>query len=200
MPKNVNRVTRASERETINPCHLTLVTRAKIATRLKPRMRPTSGTPPVGAKPSYDAPPLQRAQMPSINLRRAPRRHSYRLVTSLASSAFCTALALIPLSSQAGLYPVKIKKDLGDLNIYVETSSVDISSSSRINLTLANMDDTVVFCRASFDPKIEQKKSFKRKIDVGDTTVINYQPSRQLNRLLISIKCRAPKPATSSEN
>ncbi|HBD11776.1 MAG TPA: hypothetical protein DCZ13_06480 [Porticoccaceae bacterium] len=107
---------------------------------------------------------------------------------------------MIPLSSQAGLYPVKIKKDLGDLNIYVETSSVDISSSSRINLTLANMDDTVVFCRASFDPKIEQKKSFKRKIDVGDTTVINYQPSRQLNRLLISIKCRAPKPATSSEN
>jgi len=195
LPKNVNRVTRASERETINPCHS-----RQNCNALKTANAPDQRHATIRRKTQLRRAPLQRAQMPSINHRRAPRRHSYRLVTSLASSAFCTALALIPLSSQAGLYPVKIKKDLGDLNIYVETSSVDISSSSRINLTLANMDDTVVFCRASFDPKIEQKKSFKRKIDVGDTTVINYQPSRQLNRLLISIKCRAPKPATSSEN
>ena len=86
-------------------------------------------------------------------------------------------------------YKVHLKKNLNGANILVEPNKVNAPGSLTI-LKLSNFDKRQVKCKASFDPRIEQQKSFTRQLEPNTNISIRYTTARTPNQLNIKLVCK----------
>jgi len=112
-----------------------------------------------------------------------------------------TALFLAtPNSAHASaVYSVHLKKKLNGAKIFAETNKVNAPGSLTI-LKLSNFDSRDVECKASFDPRIEQKKSYKRRLKANTSISIRYTTARTPNRMNINLVCRPFKETSSNKD
>jgi hypothetical protein len=120
--------------------------------------------------------------------------------STIAIKLAVSSLLLITLNNALAseVYSVHLKKKLNGANVFVESNKVNAPGSLTI-LKLSNFDSRTVQCKASFDPRIEQKKSFKRRLKPNTDISIRYTTARTPNRLNIELECRPLKEKPSSE-
>jgi len=107
-------------------------------------------------------------------------------ITFIVSALF---LATPNSALASAVYSIHLKKKLNGTKIFAETSKVNAPGSLTI-LKLSNFDSREVECRTSFNPRIEQEKSFKRRIKPNTNISIRYTTARTPNRLNINLVCR----------
>ncbi len=112
-----------------------------------------------------------------------------------------STLLLAPLNSAfaSAVYSVQLKKKLNGAKIFAATNKVNAPGSLTI-LKLSNFDSREVECKATFDPRIEQKKSYKRRIEPNTNVSIRYTTARTPNRLNINLVCRPFKEKPPIKN
>ncbi|MBL4782420.1 MAG: hypothetical protein JKX92_09280 [Porticoccaceae bacterium] len=124
-----------------------------------------------------------------------PNKFTLAIKLALSSLLFITlnnALA-------SAVYSVQLKKKLNGTKVFAESNKVNAPGSLTI-LKLSNFDSRTVQCRASFDPRIEQKKSFKRQLKPNTDASIRYTTARTPNRLNIDLECRPLKEKLPTED
>ncbi len=107
------------------------------------------------------------------------------LLTITGSSTFASAV-----------YTVDVKKKLHGSKILTEIDKLNVPGSVTI-LKLSNVGTQAVGCRAIFDPRIDQKKTFKRVLKPNTEVSIRHSTARPPNRVTINLQCRPlqKKPA-----
>ena len=97
-------------------------------------------------------------------------------------------------------YPIHLKKNLNGTKVLAEANKVN-APGSMVILKLNNFDKREVKCKASFDPRIEQVKSFTRQLEPNTSLSIRYTTSRTPNQLNIKLVCKptGDQPVTDSE-
>ncbi len=85
-------------------------------------------------------------------------------------------------------YKIYLKKSLNGAKVLAEPNKVNAPGSLTI-LKLSNFDKRKVKCRASFDPRIEQQKSFTRQLEPNTKLSIRYTTARTPNQLNIELVC-----------
>jgi len=113
----------------------------------------------------------------------------------MLSSKFILPFLLLLVSNSAlssAVYSVHLKKKLNGAKIFAEINKVNAPGSLTI-LKLSNFGEQTVACKANFDPRIEQKKSFKRLIKPNKDVSIRYTTARTPNRLNVELICRPLK-------
>ena len=113
-------------------------------------------------------------------------------ISALFLATFNSALA-------SGVYSINLKKKLNGTKIYAESSKVNAPGSLTIH-KLSNFDSQEVECKASFNPGIEQEKSYKRLLKPNTNISIRYTTSRSPNRLNINLICRPFKDKPSNKD
>ncbi len=110
--------------------------------------------------------------------------------TTITIALTVPVLFLSPCNSAlaSAVYSIHLKKELHGTKIFAESSKINAPGSLTI-LKLSNLDSRDVECKATFNPRIEQKKSYKRRLNVNTTTSIRYTTSRAPNRLNIKLTC-----------
>ena len=148
---------------------------------------------------------LRPNRLPSPKSRRSPSTFRCRDTVMPNKSTIAIKLALSSLllitfnnALASAVYSVHLKKNLHGAKVFVETNKVNVPGSLTM-LKLSSFDSRTVQCKAIFDPRIEQKKSFKRVIKPNADVSIRYTTARTPNRLNISLECRAlkEKPSTA---
>ncbi|OUS05479.1 hypothetical protein A9Q90_06290 [Gammaproteobacteria bacterium 54_18_T64] len=120
---------------------------------------------------------------------------------TLAIKLALSSLLLVTLNNAlaSAVYSVQLKKKLNGTKVFAESNKVNAPGSLTI-LKLSNFDSRTVQCRASFDPRIEQKKSFKRQLKPNTDASIRYTTARTPNRLNIDLECRPLKEKLPTED
>ncbi len=97
-------------------------------------------------------------------------------------------------------YAIHIKKNLNGAKVLAEANKVN-APGSMVILKLNNFDKREVKCKASFDPRIEQVKSFTRQLEPNTSLSIRYTTARTPNQLNIKLVCKptGDQLATDSE-
>ncbi|OUS12373.1 hypothetical protein A9Q89_05610 [Gammaproteobacteria bacterium 53_120_T64] len=119
------------------------------------------------------------------------------IAINLAVSSLLLVAINNALASQ--VYSIHLKKKLNGTKVFAETNKVNAPGSLTI-LKLSSVDPRSVECRASFDPRIEQKKSFKRRLKPNTDVSIRYTTARSPNRLNIELECRPVKEKPTTED
>ena len=116
-----------------------------------------------------------------------------------ALSLSLVLLFFIPCNSAfaSAVYKVDIKKKLHGSKIFAEINKLNVPGSITM-LKLSNFGTETVGCKASFDPGIDHKQSFKRILKPNTDVSIRHSTSRPPNRVKINLECRPlqKKPAT----
>ncbi|PCJ36797.1 MAG: hypothetical protein COA75_05955 [Cellvibrionales bacterium] len=86
-------------------------------------------------------------------------------------------------------YKVHLTKNFNGANILAEPNKVNAPGSLTI-LKLRNFDKRTVKCKAIFDPRIEQEKSFTRQLEPNTKISIRYTTARTPNQLNIKLVCK----------
>jgi len=86
-------------------------------------------------------------------------------------------------------YPIHLKKTLNGAKVFAEANKVN-APGSMVILKLNNFDKREVKCKASFNPRIEQVKSFTRQLEPNTSISIRYTTSRTPNQLNIKLVCK----------
>ncbi len=86
-------------------------------------------------------------------------------------------------------YPIHLKKTLNGAKVLAEANKVN-APGSMVILKLNNFDKREVRCKASFDPRIEQVKSFTRQLEPNTSLSIRYTTARTPNKLNIKLVCK----------
>ena len=117
-------------------------------------------------------------------------------VISLIISIFF--LSLLSNAHASSVYSINLKKKLHGTKIFAQTSKINAPGSLTV-LKLSNFDSREVECKASFNPRIEQEKSYKRRLEANTSISIRYTTARTPNRLNIKLICRPfnANPATA---
>jgi len=112
-----------------------------------------------------------------------------------------SALFLATLNSAlaSAVYSVHLKKKLNGAKVFAEVNKVNAPGSLTI-LKLSNFDSREVECKASFNPRIEQEKSFKRRLKPNTNISIRYTTARTPNRLNVNLVCRPFKEKPSTKD
>lgn len=106
-------------------------------------------------------------------------------------------LLLLTINSAfaTNVYSVHLKKQLNGAKIFAETNKLNVPGSVTM-LKLSNFDTRTVACKATFDPRIEPPKAFKRLLKPNTSISIRHTTPRPPNRINISLIC---KPAPSED-
>ena len=108
------------------------------------------------------------------------QRISYRMLLVISACVVCQNLT-------AAVFPIDVESELNGLNIIHEAYSIQVGSTVTLNLN--NSDERKASCRATFDAKVVQRKTYNRIIEPGKTAYISYNPGRKVNRMNIKIVC-----------
>lgn len=112
---------------------------------------------------------------------------------NLASIPKLGLLLLLAITANSALampaYPIDVNKELHGTKIVVETSKLDVAGSTTI-LSLSNAGDATVECHATFDPRLEEKKTFTRLIKASADVSLTFSTSLPPTRLNIDLNCQ----------
>ncbi|MBQ0721536.1 MAG: hypothetical protein KBT88_01315 [Gammaproteobacteria bacterium] len=89
----------------------------------------------------------------------------------------------------SAVYKVDVKKKLHGSKIFAEINKLNVPGSITI-LKLSNFGTQTVGCKATFDPRIDQKQTFKRILKPNTDVSIRHSTSRPPNRVNINLDCR----------
>jgi hypothetical protein len=131
--------------------------------------------------------PVKVGRLPTT-LKRIAMLKKPTYIIALMLSTLC--LASFNSAYASAVYSINLKKKLNGTKIYAETSKINAPGSLTV-LKLSNFDSREVDCKASFNPRIEQEKSYKRRLQANTNISIRYTSSRTPNRLNIKLVCRA---------
>ena len=101
---------------------------------------------------------------------------------------FAITLCMTSIYASAVVFPIDLKREMKGIKVIATYRTVEIGST--VVLTLSNLDQRKAACKATFDPKVEQRKTRKRQIEPGKSTSIHYSPGRKVNRLSIHVICK----------
>lgn len=107
-----------------------------------------------------------------------------RIATILLIAGTCIAAPAV----QAG-FKIDIKRDMQGLQVLADVSSIDAGHTTI--LKLSNHDEVPVNCRVTFDSRMNQSKSYKRKIAPGSTASLSHSAGRRPTRVIVKIACHA---------
>jgi hypothetical protein len=107
---------------------------------------------------------------------------------SVFKAAFAITLCMTSIHVSALTFPIDLKREMKDIKVIAAFRTIEVGST--VVLTLSNLDQREASCKATFDPKVEQRKTKKRQIEPGDSTSIHYSPGRKVNRLSIHVTCK----------
>ena len=89
----------------------------------------------------------------------------------------------------AAVYTVDIKKTLRGSKILTEINKLNVPGSITV-LKLSNVGTQTAGCRAIFDPRMDQKQTFKRVLKPNEQVSIRHSTARPPNRVNIQLDCR----------
>jgi hypothetical protein len=101
-------------------------------------------------------------------------------------------------SFASAVYKVDLKKRLHGSNVLTEIDKLNAPGSITI-LKLSNVGTQTVGCRAIFDPRIDQKKTFKRLLKPNTEVSIRHSTSRTPNRVKIDLQCHPLQKKPTAE-
>ena len=112
------------------------------------------------------------------------------LMSSAPRQAIATTIVLVFISqlARAAVYPVDVERNLNGLKIIDQVTRLEVGNASVLSLTNASTE--TADCRIIFDPRIQQRKTARRKIGPGETSTVHYAAGRAINRLMIVINCK----------
>ena len=112
---------------------------------------------------------------------------------SKRTSINCILLLLLSITGSStfasAVYKVDLKKKLHGSKVLTEIDKLNAPGSITI-LKLSNVGTQAVGCRAIFDPRIDQKQTFKRIVKPNTDVSIRHSTSRPPNRVKIDLQCR----------
>jgi hypothetical protein len=100
---------------------------------------------------------------------------------------------LLPLASRAADAPIELRESIDGVRIDVVTGWIEGVAYAR----LENRSPAAALCEAEFrnGPESRQRRS---RLESGEARTLTFQPSRQVLRLRIDLRCRPddrPEPA-----